>query len=288
MNRVWQLLLCIRYREVLVLQGAPVMGLVLSIGRPTLHNLGIAGLFSLANFFLVAHVWTLNDWADVHSDVVDRNRSVRVFTGRGIGPLMMLGFSIGLLIAGLGLFALLGSRTLWIAVSIAFLGFLYSFPGVYLKGMVLLSSLPHLVGGFLHFLLGYSLFAAVDRHALLIALVFAVVFTAGHGVQEVQDHDADRRAGLRTNAVVFGKSPVFCAAVMAFLFAYGFLWYLALAGIVPARLGPPSPALCSLHLYWARRTLRAGLSFENVRHFRRRYRALFALIGLSVISTLFS
>jgi len=287
-NRIWRLLSCIRYREVLVLQGAPVMGLVFSVGKPTPYKIAEGALFGLANLFLVAHIWSLNDWADVHADAADRNRSDHVFTGKGIAPSLMFWFAITLLAASLGLFAVLASRTFWIAVGIALVSFLYSFPGIQAKGIVLLSSVPHLVGGLLHFLLGYSLFAPVDWHALPAALFFALVFTAGHGVQEVQDHDADHLAGIRTNAVVFGKSPVFCAALVAFIFAYGYLFSLALAGLVPRRLGPPALALCWLHLHWARQTLRSGLSFESVREFRRRYRALFALIGLTVISTLFT
>jgi 4-hydroxybenzoate polyprenyltransferase len=196
--------------------------------------------------------------------------------------------SLGLLSAGLALFAWLTATTFWIAVGLTLLSFLYSFPGLHAKGIALLSSAPHLAGGFLHFLLGYSLFAAVGPNALRIAVAFALIFTAGHGVQEVQDHDADRRAGVRTNAVVFGKSMVFGVTLAAFLFVYGYLAHLAAAGIVPPRLGPPSLALAALHLYWARQALWAGLSVESVRRYRGRYRALFALLGLNVISTLFS
>jgi 4-hydroxybenzoate polyprenyltransferase len=151
----------------------------------------------------------------------------------------------------------------------------------------LFSSALHLVGGFLHFLLGYSLFSPLDLHALPTAFFFALIFTAGHSVQEVQDQEADRLTGIRTNAVVFGKSPVFCAALVVFLFAYGDLFYLASAGVVPVVLGPAAVALCWLHLRWGCKTLQAGLSYESVQRFRRRYRVLFALIGLAVISTLF-
>jgi 4-hydroxybenzoate polyprenyltransferase len=252
----------------------------------TIHKLGIGALFGLANFFLVAQIWSLNDWADIDADRFDTNKHDHLFTAKGIKPAMMLWFSLALLSTSLGLFALLASRTFCIAVCIALLGFIYSFPGIQAKGTVLLSSIPHLVGGLLQFLLGYSLFAAIDRPALLTSLFFALIFTAGHAVQEVQDHDADRRAGLRTNAVVFGKWPVFWGALLAFIFAYGYLLCLAWTGLVAARLGPPVFVLGVLHLYWARLTAQAGLSFDSVRQFRQRYRALFAVIGLIVMSTL--
>jgi 4-hydroxybenzoate polyprenyltransferase len=287
-KRIWRLLSCVRYREVLVLQGAPVMGGVLAMGKPTMHKAALGAVFAVANFCLVAHMWSLNDWADRHADLADDSKSLHVFTRKGIDPATMLGLSLGLLSAALALFAWLTAATFWIALGLSLLSLLYSFPGLHAKGVALLSSLPHLAGGFLHFLLGYSLFAAVGPNALRIAVVFALVFTAGHGVQEVQDHDADRRAGIRTNAVVFGKSAVFGVSLVAFLFVYAYLSHLAAAGIVLPRLGLPSLALAALHLYWAREALRAGLSLESVRRYRGRYRALFALLGLTVISRLFS
>lgn len=287
MKRVWRLLSCIRYREALVLQGAPVMGCVLAMGASTAHKAAVGAAFILANFCLVAHMWSLNDWADLHADAADDNRSPHVFTRKGVSPAAMLGLSLGLLVAALALFACLAAAAFWIAVSLALLSLLYSFPGLHAKSVALLSSVPHLAGGLLHFLLGYSLFAEVDGGALQIAVVFSLTFTAGHGVQEVQDHDADRRAGLRTNAVVFGKSAVFGMALATFLFVYGYLSYLAAAGLLPARLGLPCLALAALHLYCAGQALRAGLSFESVRRYRGRYRASFALLGLIVISTLF-
>ena len=287
MNRVRRLLSCIRYREVLVLQGAPAMGGVLAMGEPTLHKVALGAVFGVANFCLVAHMWTLNDWADRHADADDINKSLHVFTRKGVDPATMLGLSLALLSAGLALFAWLTATTFWIAIGLTLLGFLYSFPGLHAKSVALLSSVPHLAGGFLHFLLGYSLFAVVGANALRIAILFALVFTAGHGVQEVQDCDADRRAGVRTNAVVFGKSIVFGVTLAAFLFVYGYLSYLSALGILPPRLGPPSLVLAAVHLYCACQAQLAGLSFESVRRYRGRYRAFFALLGLTVVATMF-
>lgn len=287
MKSAWRLLSCIRVKEVLVLQGAPSMGLILSMGPPTLDKIAVAALFGLASFLLVAHIWTLNDWADLHLDTRDLNKSLDVFTSKGIDPSRMLRFSIALLIASLSLFAFFSSGTLLIAVCIAILGFAYSFPGIHAKGIALLSSVTHLVGGLLHFLLGHSLFAPIDANSILTAAFFALIFTAGHGIQEVQDYDADRLAGIQTNAVVFGKLSVFGAAVACFVFAYGYLFFLATAHIVPARLVPAVLVLVPLHLHWAIQTLRTGLSFDSVRRFRRGYNVLLAVIGLDVISTLF-
>lgn len=286
MNHLVRLLSCIRYREVLVLQGTPVMGSVLALGEPTLAKVGLVAVFVLANCCLVAHMWSLNDWADRHTDAADDNKRRAVFTRKGVTPRALLALSLALLCASLALFAWLASATFWIAVGLALLSVVYSLPGLRAKSVAGLSSFAHLAGGFLHFLLGYALFGLIDPNALWIAVVFAVIFTAGHGVQEVQDHDADRRAGLRTNAVVFGKGTVFVASLAAFLFVYAYLCYLAAVGLVPARLGLPALVLAVVHVYWAGRSWQAGLTFKSVRRYRGRYRLLFANLGLGVFSVL--
>jgi 4-hydroxybenzoate polyprenyltransferase len=284
---VWSLLSCIRYREVLLLQGAPFMGIIFSVGSLTVRKIPTIALFGLASFLLVTHIWSLNDCTDFHVDRLDENKSADTASSKGIDFPMMHRFSLLLLIPSLGLFSLLPLQTLLVAVCVAILGFLYSSSSIAGKGVVFLSSVLHFIGGGLHFLLGYALFMSIDRHAMLIAPFFALIFTAGHATQEVQDYDADWLFGIRTNAVVFGKRPVFIAALIGFTFAYGYLVYLALAGIVPTRLGLLSLILFLLHLFWSVKTLHRGLTFERLIQFRIRYRILFALMGLAIISTLF-
>ena len=48
------------------------------------------------------------------------------------------------------------------------------------------------------------------------------------------------------------------------------------------RHGHPS----TLHLWWALQTLRAGLTFENIRQLQVRYRALYAIIGLLMVAAM--
>jgi 4-hydroxybenzoate polyprenyltransferase len=149
-----------------------------------------------------------------------------------------------------------------------------------------LSSLIHLAGGFFHFLLGYSLFGNIDQRALLISIFFALVFTAGHATQEVQDYENDLSSGIRTNAVVFGKMPVLLAALAGFAIAFLYLPCLAFAGIVPARLGY-SALFLPLQVGWTFHVLRGGLSREHLAWLRTRYRVVFGLIGLNIISLIF-
>ena len=277
---------CIRYQEVLLLQGSPLLGAAFALKEITLESAVSILLLALAGFLLVAHIFTFNDWAGIASDSNDPNKSANVFSTKGITPRGVLLLSSGLLAASLLLFALLPGRTFLVAVAIAALGLFYSHPSINAKGLPLVSSSPHLVGGTLHFLLGYSLFGGIDRRGILIAFFFALTFTAGHLNQEVRDYDGDRLNGALTNAVAFGRTAAFVAGFLGFTLAYGDLVFLAHAGLVPASLGAVPLVLYPLHVLWSVRTLRAGLSFENVSRFQSRYRMLYALIGLTMVVTL--
>jgi 4-hydroxybenzoate polyprenyltransferase len=266
------------------MQGTPVMGVVLSVGKLEPAMIPALAIFLTAGFFLVAHIWTLNDWSDFREDrgVENKISAKARTTTRSV----LLRFSIWSLIAGLALFCFLPLQTLTIAGIIASLGLIYSLPGIRAKGIPLLSSVTHLVGGALHFLLGYSLFGGIDQRAILISIFFSLIFTAGHATQEVQDFDADRSAGTRTNAVVFGKTPAFLAAIAGFAIAFLYLVWLAFEGIVPARLGfsallLPVQAACTLHV------LHLGLERKNLEWLRLRYRVIFGLVGINILSLAF-
>jgi 4-hydroxybenzoate polyprenyltransferase len=279
-------LACIRYREVLVLQGSPLLGVAFTVGPLTPSKAATALLLALASFLLVAHIFSFNDWAGIASDSRDPNKSADVFLTRGLSRQDVLGLSFALLGGSLLLFVFLPRRTLLLAVAIALLGLLYSHPATNAKATPIVSSAPHLAGGVLHFLLGYSVFGGLDRRGLLIALFFALTFTAGHLNQEVRDHDGDRLNRLSTNAVRFGTRAAFLAGLALFTLAYADLLLLAGSGVVPAVLGWLPVALYPLHLGWSVAALRAGLTYETMIRFQRRYRTLYAVIGALMLVTL--
>jgi 4-hydroxybenzoate polyprenyltransferase len=278
---------CIRYPEVILLQGSPLLGVAFALHGVSVETAVAVAVFAAASFLLVAHIWTFNDWAGVAADLNDPNRSDSVFSTKGVSARGLLRFSLSLLLASLALFAVLPHRTLLIAVIIAALGVLYSHPALHAKSVPVLSSLPHLLGGLLHFLLGYSLFDAIDRRGVLIALFFALTFTAGHLNQEVRDHEGDRLNRLSTNAVFFGKRRAFLAGLALFTLAYADLVLLAWTGVVPAVLGVLPLLLFPVQLVWSVSSLRGGLSFESISRLQRGYRLLFGLIGLAMVAALF-
>lgn len=287
MNSLANIVRAIRWREVLVLQGPPLMGVALAAhdARVSLAAaLAPAAQLGAVSTLLVAAIWMLNDWADYRTDRGDRG-DIRD-DAPAVARSALLAGAGALLGASALACAGLPARTQGLAALIALHGLLYSAPPARAKGVPFAGSALHLTGGLCHFLLGASLFAPVDARAAAIALFFALVFTAGHGVQEVQDHDADRRAGIRTNAVALGPRPTFLAAGALFLAAYA-----DLAGLCAAGLLPPAPALTALaalplHATWSRRALASGLAHDDLQRLRTRYRALFALIGVALLGAL--
>jgi 4-hydroxybenzoate polyprenyltransferase len=272
---------CIRFDEVVVLQGSPMIGAIAAIGNLTTEKVEALALLIAGSCCLVAHVFALNDWAGISYDLKDSNRSVKVFITKGVSRSEIGYLWLGLLVLSLMLISPLGWVSLVITLAIAGVGAIYS---VLAKGVPVLNSALHLVGGVLHFLLGYSLFSAINGRGILIALFFALTFVAGHLTHEARDRDGDLHNGIRTNAVALGIAPVFLAGLTCFTMAYALLVVLAACGTVPHALILVA-ALYPLHLYWSLQALRAGLTFASVRRLQVRYRALYAGIGLMIVST---
>ena len=187
-------------------------------------------------------------------------------------------------------FDLIGGRVVVLGAIVAAFGFLYSHPKVNFKGTPIASSLPHLIGGFFHFLLGYVVFLPVCygctvsvwiSRGVLIALFFALTFTAGHLNHEVRDFELDSKNNVRTNAVAFGKRRTFIAGLIVFSLAY--LCLILLTGfslIVSPLIFWLSIPFYVLHLYWSVRVLQADLSSEVLCRFQIQYRSLYAVIGI--------
>lgn len=276
---------CLRLQEILVLQGSPLLGAAFAIRHPTVADVGPLAILTVANVLLVAHIFMLNDWSGLTTDLADPNKAAGVFTARGVGRKEMGGLTALLLALSLLLFSRLGPGTLCLALAIAVLSALYSLPRFNWKGRPLLSSAAHLAGGVLHFLLGYSVGNAIDRRGLATATFFALTFAAGHLTQEIRDHQGDILNAIRTNAVAFGQRRTFAASLVLFTLAHALLLLLALQGILPRPLAA-LVALYPIHLRWSLKTLAEGLTYASIRRLQARYRALYAIVGLAMVAAL--
>ena len=271
-------LACIRFDEVLVLQGTPVMGALFSMGALTWATTLNIAILAAGSFCLVAHVFVLNDWCAIHTDMRDPNRADWVFTARGIRDRAAAYLCALLLGVSLLLLATQGAAPLWIATSLAVLSTVYSGPWVAIKGVPLASSVLHFAAGVLHFLLGYSISHAVDLRGVAIGAFFALTFCAGHLTHEARDFRSDLLNGIRTNAVRFGPERTLAAGFLLFTAADALLAILASLRLVPSAL-VVVVAMYPVHLWWTMQTFRAGATFENIRRLQVRYRVFYAMLG---------
>ena len=278
---------CLRLSEVVALQGSPVLGAVFAMPRPGAGYLAPLALLVVANVCLMAHVFMLNDWANLRTDLADPNKSARVFTTRGVHAREVGRLTVALLVVGLAIFGTLGAMAFGLALAVAGLSALYSLPAFDWKGRPILNTLAHLVGGSLHFLLGYGVLRAIDARGLALSSFFGLTFAAGHLTQETRDHQGDVINAIRTNAVTFGRRRIFLAGVALFTLAYAALFLLAVRGVAP-RILAVVVALYPLQLYWSLETWREGLSYASVQRLQTRYRALYGVIGVAMVAAVLS
>lgn len=272
-----------RALEVFALQASPTLGIFLGGYRVERDGIVAPVLLALGSCALTAHIFIFNDWAGHESDLRDPLRSAHVFSRHGIGRREVARAAMALLVLAIVTFAAVGVAALLFGTAIAALGFLYSGSPVLGKSTPIAASVNHLVGGTLHFLLGYTLAHTLDATGVGIGLFFGLVFAAGHLNQEVRDYDGDRVNGIRTNAVAFGRRRAFLASLLTFTAAYAMLTGLAAFGVLP-RLLVWSPVAWLAHLAWSSQALRRGLDFETAEWMQRRYRWLFALVGLVMLA----
>jgi 4-hydroxybenzoate polyprenyltransferase len=272
-----------RAPEVLALQASPILGIFL--GGFSLEQGGVIrlGLLLLGSLALTAHIFVFNDWAGYSSDIRDPRRTTLVFARQGISRRQVARVAIALLIFANDAFAAVGIPAILLGAAIAILSLLYSCSPSFGKSTPIMGSINHLLGGALHFLLGYTLSHALDASGLVISLFFGLVFAGGHLNQEVRDYEGDLLNGIRTSAVVFGCRRTFLASLCTFTAAYAILTGLAALDILPRPL-LWSPIVWLLHAAWSWRALQRGLGFETALWMQQRYRLLFALIGLMILA----
>jgi 4-hydroxybenzoate polyprenyltransferase len=239
-------------------------------------------LLLLGSTLLTAHVFLVNDWADHSRDAHDLRRASLGVNGYGISRDQIAHVAIVLLILATVAFAAVGTSAVLFGTGIATLSLLYSFSPRLGKSTPIAASLNHLIGGGLHFLLGYSVARAVDTRGVALSLVFGLVFAAGHLNQEVRDYEFDLANGIRTVAVTFGSRWAFLASFCLFTTAYLLIVGLAALGVLPKIL-LASAIVWLLQAGSSLQALRRGLGSETALWMQRRYRLLFALVGLAML-----
>jgi 4-hydroxybenzoate polyprenyltransferase len=269
----------VRGVEVCVLQASPLLGAWLGGLDPDVGGLARLGLLLVASVALTAHVFVFNDWAGYHGDAHDARRASLGSGGADISRDQIARVAIVLLVIAGVAFVAVGGPAMLFAAAIATLSLVYSLAPRFGKSTPVAASLNHLAGGALHFLMGYTLVHAVDAKGVALSLFFGLVFAAGHLNQEVRDYEADRANGLSTSAVVFGCRRSFLASFCLFTAAYALVAGMAATGMLPSIL-LVTAVVWLLQAWWSFQALRRGLRLETALWMQRRYRWLFALVGL--------
>lgn len=266
--------------EVAVLQASPLLGAWLGGFALSADSAGQLALLLIGSVALTASVFVTNDWAGYPSDASDPRRAA-VAHG-SIARSQIAWLSVLLLVLAFAALAAVSAEALLLGGAIATLSAVYSLSPSLGKERPFAASLNHLIGGSLHFLLGYTLVQPVDARGLGLSLFFGLVFAAGHLNQEVRDYEFDHVNGTRTAAVVYGVRAAFLASFALFSLAYALVLALAATGRLPLLL------LAVLGLWlaqavWTLAALRRGLGAETAVWMQRRYRLLFALVGLAML-----
>jgi 4-hydroxybenzoate polyprenyltransferase len=268
--------------EVCALQAPPLLGASLGGLGVEGGDVSRMGLLLLGSTLLTAHVFLFNDWADFSRDANDLRRASLGTNGYGIGRDEIAHVAIAVLILAYVALAALDTTAVIFGTGIAVLSLLYSLSPRLGKSTPIAASLNHLIGGGLLFLLGYSVASPVDTRGVALSLVFGLVFAAGHLNQEVRDYEFDLANGIGTVAVTFGCRRGFLASFCLFTTAYVLIVGLAALGLLPTILLASAIAWL-LQAGWSVEALRRGLGQETALWIQRRYRLLFAFVGLAML-----
>lgn len=263
--------------EVGVLQASPLLGAWLGGLDVTAADGARLLVLLLGSLALTAHVFALNDWAGFDADMHDARRA-----GAAPGRTQIARVALALLVVAFATFAVVGTAAVLTGAGIATLSLVYSLAPRFGKSTPVAASLNHVLGGVLHFLMGYTLVHGADAKGVVLGVFFGLVFAAGHLNQEVRDHDSDRANGIGTSAVVFCCRSAFLASFWLFTAAYALVVGLAATGRLPGVL-LLTGLVWLAQAWWSLQALRRGLRVETALWMQRRYRLLFALVGLAML-----
>ncbi len=175
--------------------------------------------FSLAT----ASIFIWNQYFDRKEDQENAFKSnMPVASGR-IAPRTALIFSLLLTVSCLVLVILVDANLLSLFLIYLLLGTAYSAPPFRLKSVPVVDFLVSGIGaGFLPFLMGLVLTGKIssDISSIVLGVVpLMLIHSGGHVIQAVGDYEADRKMGVQTFVVRYGKKKGVVVAGLMFLLA---------------------------------------------------------------------
>jgi 4-hydroxybenzoate polyprenyltransferase len=201
-----------------------------------------AVLALIANWCAIAFAFMVNNIADAADDrgTAEKCRANPV-SMHTLSP-GAAGCAAGIVAAiSLALFALLSARATLAGLGCILLGVVYSWRRVRLKSIPCLDVFSHaLMLGVLPYWAAVWACAPQARPAGWLALLIGITSAYGQIYNQVRDLDDDRRAGLRTSAMLLGVRPAWCLLLLLPCAIAAGVAYALATGLVPAWLRVPA------------------------------------------------
>jgi 4-hydroxybenzoate polyprenyltransferase len=267
----------IRWPDIIILLAFPSMGAIFSVKNLSMESISLLLFFLIISVLFLVQIFIYNDISDTVRDPHEPSRRARhalktgLISGKSAGIICIILCCLSL--AG---YAAISPELAASVLLVEILTFLYSNPLINLKGVPVLSLLILFSCGFLYFLSGWLLFQPINADGILLGIYFAIVLSAGHFSNEIDDLDADREAGIMTNAVFFKEKHAFSAGIILFLLSSILFVYIAY-NILNDNIYIVSSIL--LLLTWTILFIYSIFNYSPfpIRIFRRLYRILYAL-----------
>lgn len=194
---------------------------------------------TLANIFVVAYAFMINDIEDAPDDARDPDRGARNPIAMGeIG--LRFGYNATRVVAAvtLMLYAFGGLWAFVIGVGTLLLSHLYSWRPVRLKAWPVTDIVSHslMLSGLL-LLAGYFIYDSAPGIVWLVAASVTLVSVYGQLYNQLRDFETDKAAGLRNSAIILGQENTRRMMYLAVALAAGFMIAAILQGAFPLWLG---------------------------------------------------
>lgn len=283
MKKVVYYIQSIRWFEIIVRMGAPLLALMLT--APALNIAVFAKMLYalLAFFFLWVHIYAFNEWGGCLYDKHDSAKAYTPLLAGKITPREMFLLALVCVFVSSVLYALLDTRLLIIVFVNSVMGVLYVHPKILLKNVPCVSCTMLFLVSVGDFLLGWLVFSPHISQGILIGFYFGILGIVGQSYHEAGDYDSDKRAGVHTNAVRFGKKRIFIIGFAFYTISCLYLCLLVRQHSIPDYLCIPVLVTYPLYALLIAICLRAQLQSLAIHRFVVRYRILYGVIGFAML-----
>lgn len=263
--------------------GAPLLAMLITL--PELNTVNILRMAHalIAFFFGWTHGYTMNEWGGYEGDSHDPSKAKRPLLAGQISRREILMFS--LICAGICviLYSLLDPKLLFLVGLSLFIGLLYNHPRITLKKVPFASLFVLFVVSISDTLLGWLVFSSVLYQGCLVGGFFGLLGFAGICYHEAGDYESDRTTGIATNAVRYGKKPVFILGFVFYSISCVYFIFLTILNIIPTGLFLGFVFSYPVYIYLFYRCIKRGMDTTAIHDFINQYRTFYGVVGLYMV-----